>query len=64
MEDSNFPVETSFDSNTESISVEMTAKGTYKWTIKVRSPTLLTSDVERLKDLDSKLKLEFVNYCK
>ena len=64
MEEPNFPVENSFDSNTESISLEMTAKGSYKWTIKVRSPTLLEADVKRLSDLDTKLKTKFSNYCK
>jgi hypothetical protein len=65
MEESNFPLDNSgFESNTESIALEMTAKGSYKWTIKVRSQTLLEADVQRLKDLDSKLRNDFPNYCK
>jgi hypothetical protein len=46
---------------TESIELELTAKGLYKWTIKVRDKMLSIDTIERIDILEKKLKTTYPN---
>ena len=46
---------------TESIELELTAKGLYKWTIKVRDKVLSIDTIERIDILEKKLKTTYPN---
>lgn len=46
---------------TESIELELTAKGLYKWTIKVRDKTVNPSTIERLEEIDKTVQKKFPN---
>ena len=45
----------------ESVEVELTAKGLYKWTIKLREDFLSVAGLERMKLLTENLKLIYPN---
>lgn len=46
---------------TESIELELTAKGLYKWTIKVRDKILSIDTIERIDILEKKLRTTYPN---
>jgi hypothetical protein len=46
---------------TESIELELTAKGLYKWTIKVRDKVLSIDTIERIDILEKKLRTTYPN---
>ena len=46
---------------TESIELELTAKGLYKWTINVRDKVLSIDTIERIDILEKKLRTTYPN---
>jgi len=56
--ENNAPIQTGIDfmSNKESVELAINSKGIYTWTIKVKSDKLSDEDLNRLQEINEKMK--------